>query len=432
MNRGGGSMSQMGSEAVAERRAAEALRNGVPNGDAVRALGSNQTMAETAFRQRLDAMSDALAADDQVPGLLISGGFGTGKSHLLEYLEHVASVANLVTSRVVISKETPLYDPAKLFRAAVESARVPGRGGMAIAEIAVSLRQDTRAYADLYVWANLADSQVAAIFPATLLLHERLNNDPELVEQIRSFWAGDRLPVKFVRDGLRQIGEAAAFPLKAVRARELTEQRWAFVTRLILGAGYAGWALFIDEVELVGRYSLLQRAKSYAELARWMGKVEGLRLPGLLTVAAVTDDFAAAVLEEKGDRDYVGPRLRDKGTDEYLAIAARAEAGMRLIERESLRLEPPTDERLRTTYDRLRSIHGSAYGWEPPDIAWADRSLTRPIRSYVRRWINEWDLLRLYPGETVETEEVELRPTYQEDQSLEEPESPPNDMGVVG
>jgi threonine synthase len=119
------------------------------------------------------------------------------------------------------------------------------------------------------------------------MLHERLNNDPELAEQIRNFWAGDPLPIARVRQGLRQIGESAAFSLKAVKIKDLTEQRFAFVARLIQGAGYRGWVLLIDEVELVGRYSLVQRGRSYAELARWLGRIEGLQTPGITTVAAV-------------------------------------------------------------------------------------------------------------------------------------------------
>jgi hypothetical protein len=332
----------------------------------------------------------------------------------------MALAQNFVASRVVISKETPLYDPAKVFRAAVEAAHVPRRNGMAVHEIALSLRQDSKAYAELYRWANDSDAGIAAIFPATLLLHERLSGDPELVESIRNFWSGDPLPIARVRDGLRQIGEAAAFSLRATKAREITEQRFAFVSRLIQGAGYRGWALLIDEVELMGRYSLLQRGRSYAELARWLGRIEGLQVPGLATVAAVTDDFAAKVLYEKGDRDYVAPKLRDRGTAEFLGLAARAEAGMRIIERDALVLLPPSRDTLSLTYEQLRGIHSRAHEWDPPEVPAAELALTRTMRSHVRRWINEWDLKRLYPGAAVSTEERELRPTYEEDEALED------------
>ena len=313
-------------ERTMNRRAIEALRNGVPNGDAVRALGCDQPHVESRFRDQLEQMEASLEREEQVAGLLVAGGFGTGKSHVLEYLEHMALAENFVTSHIVISKETPLHDPSKVFRAAVESAQVPGRSGMAVHEIALRLRQDTPRYAALYLWANGETSGVSPIFPATLLLHERLSNDPELTEEVRNFWAGDNLPVRKVRDGLRQIGELAAFSIRAVKARDLALQRFSFVARLIRGAGYRGWVLLIDEVELVGRYSLLQRGRSYGELAHWMGRIEDLQHPGLTSVAAMTDDFDLAILQQKGDRDYVGARFRDRGTDEFMTLAARAEA----------------------------------------------------------------------------------------------------------
>ncbi|MCY7419076.1 MAG: ATP-binding protein [Chloroflexi bacterium] len=413
---------------VTGRRAIEALRNGVPNADAVRVLGTHQPTVEARFEELLDLVTDA-GQPPEVPvrGLLLSGDFGSGKSHVLEYLEHHADARGFVTSRVVISKETPLYDPARLFRAAVESASVPGRHGVAIQEIALSLRQDSHTYADFYLWANRPESELAPIFPATLLLHERLNNDPELVERIRNFWAGDSLPVAVVRQALRQIGEAAAFSLKAVPTRQLTEQRFRFFAGLIRAAGYAGWMLLIDEVELIGRYSLLQRSRSYAQLARWLGRVDGAGIPGLAAVAAITDDFALNVLEERHDRDYVGTRLRDRGTDEDLITAARAEAGMRLIATDAIKLAPPSNETLRETYERLQAVHATAYTWEPPDIEIGEVALTRRMRSHVRRWINEWDLMRLYPGAVLATEEQRFTMSYGEDPAIETDDVMPED-----
>jgi hypothetical protein len=44
------------------------------------------------------------------------------------------------------------------------------------------------------------------------------------------------------------------------------------------------------------------------------------------------------------------------------------------------------------------------------------------MRSYIRRWVNEWDLRRLYPGaEICTSEELEIGPTYEQDENLEQP-----------
>ena len=409
-----------GSQDVGFRRAIEALRNGVPNADAVRVLGSNQESVEQLFLERLAAVEDAARVGRQIEGLLVKGGFGTGKSHLLKYLQVKAISENFVCSHIVISKETPMFNPAKVYRAAIEAARGPRLSGQAIKEIALGLRQDTQPYAELYKWASGADSGVHQLFPATLILHERLRNDPELVEKITNFWSGDSLKIADVKHGLRQIRAAATFDLKGKVPASLALERFSFAARLILGAGYKGWVLLIDEVELVGRFNVVERGKSYAELARWLGKSERTNYQGILAVAAITDDFDLAVLQGKGDRDSIGPRLRSKGTEEFNMLASEAETGMRIIEREALTLAPPGDSVLDQTYRKLKDIHARAYDWEPPDVESGNKDSKRAMRSWVRRWINEWDLRRLYPEASVNTEEQVLKPTYEEDRDLKE------------
>ncbi len=402
------------------RRALEALRNGVPNRDAVSVLGSSQSEAESAFSRRLSSVESSAKQGEQVSGLLIAGGFGAGKSHLLDYFEHLAISKNFVCSRVTIGKETPLFDPAKLYSAAIDGARVPGASGEAIREMAPRLQPGSRSYGAFSEWVGGAKSGLSDRFTATLALYENFSHDPEAAGRIADFWSGDPLPVSWIRQGLKQIHRAGSYSLKPVKARDLALQRFQFAARLIAAAGYSGWVLLADEVELVGRYSVLQRGKSYAELARLMGRVEGHPCPGLMTVAAITDDFSLAVLHNKCDREAMGTKLRAKETDEYNAIASRAETGMRLIEREALTLQAPSEATLKHTYRRLKEIHGKAYGWDPPELPVAVTATTRRMRSYVRRWVNEWDLRRLYPGaELSMEEEAEFTLSYAQDAGLE-------------
>ena len=83
------------------------------------------------------------------------------------------------------------------------------------------------------------------------------------------FWSGDRLAVAEVRRHAKWAGMGRP-ALAAVAARELARQRFRFLARLFVAAGWAGWLVLFDEVELIGRYTLLQRGRSYAELAGWL------------------------------------------------------------------------------------------------------------------------------------------------------------------
>lgn len=387
----------MSADVVQRRRALEALRAGVPNRDAVAALGSSQTGVEDRFTQLLDRVASATGGDP-AGGMLVGGGFGSGKSHVLEHLAHRALDANFVVSKVVVSKETVLHDPAKVFRAAIDDARVPGKRGSAMEEIAVGLRTDSAAYADLYRWVHSDDAPVDSRFAASLFLYEYARGDAEFADRIVRFWAGEPMPVADLRRRLKEAGAAATYKLGAAKERDLAVQRFRYVPRLMLAAGYRGWVLLLDEVELIGRYSLLQRAKSYAEVARWVrGDREDPAAP-LCAVLTIVDDFEAQVLVAKNDVELVPKKLRLKGTAEADLLAGLAEAGMRVIERDQVQLQPPDRDELDHTYAKLKQIHAQAYGWDPPDVEGLERLPSNRMRQYVRAWINAWDLCRADPS----------------------------------
>ena len=405
---------------LTSRRALEALRNGVPNREAVKILGCNQPEAEGRFEDMLIQAADRDNVPDGALGMLISGDFGSGKSHLLTHLEQQALSQGFVCSKVAISKETPLYDLGKVFKSAVDNGRMPNRAGRLIEELGQALKPHSPEYADFFKWANDTESNgLSQMFPASLLVHE-LSRDLELNSEIEYFWAGDRIKVSRVKDGLRQIGQFQSYSFRAPKAAELPPQRLRFVIEVIKAAGYKGWVVLLDEIELVGSYSLLQRGRSYAELARWLGEAVDEPYSGLATVGTVTDDFASAIISPDGnkkDRDYVAPKLEAR----YANIVARAETGMRLLEREVIPLKQPTDTEVRETAEKLRQIYSTAYDWDPPALQVEARGAgyQNRMRYKVRASINEWDLLRLYPDYSPETEGDEFRHTYEENADLE-------------
>ena len=418
----GRSPHQLPIDPLPARRAIEALRAGVPNRDAVRLLSSQQPQAEARFRRQLAALAEDAAEGRPTAGLLVAGDFGSGKSHLLEEMAHLALDEHLVCSRVVISKETPLYDLGRVARAAVDTLVVPGTRGPGLPELADRLDTDGPEYAALEHWASRPDVGLSSRFAATLFLYQQVK-DPEIRDRIVSIWAGDPLNVSQVRSWLRDLGERTTYRLESVPARDLVVQRLLFLARLILAAGYAGWVVLFDEVELIGRYSFKQRARSYAELARWGGKLKTGSLPGVAATFAITADFDAAVLQDRGDLEAVPGKLRASGVDADATLARHAEQGMRMIAREPLRVRGPDRAMLERTRAEVRGLHATAFGWDPPDLGAGELLSTTRIRQYVRRWINQWDLARLYPDYTPATVIADLAVDYSEHPELETSEA---------
>lgn len=250
---------------------------------------------------------------------------------------------------------------------------------------------------------------------ASVQIDER-SNDPELKQQIVDWWSGDKLSVAQVRTGLRSIG-ASDKNIKAVKVSDLTPTRFEFAARLARAKGFAGWVLLLDEVELIARFSLLQRARAYAELARWVGVVAGQNIPGITTVAAITDDYATAILTEKNDRRVAPDRLHQKGDAASTKQAGLAKLGINLIDKQAVQLQAPSDDTLAISHEQLRRIYASAYGFVPPGgVPALGTGPLLPMRSHVRRWITNWDLQRLYgAGEHTLIEEEPIQQDYRED-----------------
>jgi len=409
----------MTSQKIEYRRAIEALRSGVPNRDAVRSLGCEQPSIEQKFRAQLQAAKEGSVEEIQAPGLLIGGSFGEGKSHLLEYLQHIAIEENFVCSKVVISKETPLHDPVKLYRYAIETAMVPCKRGSALPEIASRLDPANEAYIKLDTWLHSPNSKLNSRFPATLFLYSRMGNNMELRDRIISFWSGDPMGTGEIKKYLRECGEKATYKIEKVNLRDLAIQRFQFTPRLMAAAGYSGWVLLIDEIEMIGRYTFRQRAKSYAELARWMGKLEGANFPGITAICAINNDFENVILEGKEDMERVPGKLRDRASESDLLLASQAERGMRIIQRERIPLKAADDTVVERTRNKIRSVYASAYDWEPPTVSSINGLVSTRMREYVKGWITEWDLKRLDPKGHVEIEITEMKQDYTEDPNLQ-------------
>jgi len=314
-------------------RAIEALRARVPNRDAVQALGSSQPVVEERFKQLLATVQEGFPQRIGAEGMLFVGDFGSGKSHLMQYLQDVAMENNFVCSKVVVSKETPLYDPAKMYRAAVQSAKAPECAGRILSVVSKKLDFDSVEYEQFDQWLTGHETNLNPYFAASVLIFQQCKGGryPEISDRILRFWGGARVPEREMRVWLEELGEEGTYKLEKASDRDLIWERYQFIPNLMLAGGYAGWIILVDEVELIGRYSLMQRAKSYGVMTRLLGIPEESSIPGLGTVFALTSAYQSEVMDERQDEQIISAKLRSSGEDEELILASQAELAMQKI-----------------------------------------------------------------------------------------------------
>jgi hypothetical protein len=406
------------------RIAIEALRAGVPNRAAIRQMGTEQTGIEHAFESALAAAWPD-AGPSRAAGIGMAGGFGAGKSHLLGYLAEVARQQGFVVSRVVVSKETPLSQAALVLAAALRDAALPNRPDDPVAACIAVLRERPEALDALETEVRDPASGLAPIFAACLFLVRRGSTTPDTLRRIARLWSGAKVSAPAIRKALAAAGAARMFALRPVAVAEATEQLIRFMPLLFRAAGYAGWCILLDEVELIGRYTPLQRALSYAWLGAFLGLNGKRRFPGVVTAYAITDDFVAAVISARQDAEKLPNRLalKGRGPDAELALSA-----IRHIERTVLqhRLLPPTLDDLSACHDKVLRLYRTAYDWPAPPLPPPERTSSRTMRQYIKGWVTQWDMLRLDRGDVVLLDDT-IASNYTEDETLAEPPAPDDD-----
>jgi len=393
------------------RRAVEAFRSGVPSTTAITSLDSLQPDVDSRFSDLCSELRQLPGSGRPAKGLLIGGGFGTGKTHLLAHLRAQAARSGFVTSAVTISKEVPLHDPVRVGKAVLAGATLDGAPRDVVERLADQVDVRDARWSDLTSHVRRLDSR----FGASVALYGHPRTPDEINEHVIRFWAGEPLHLPTIRRALKRIDQADNYPFERVTDRDLWAQRIGFAARLARAAGHPGWVVTLDEAELIGRYPTRQRLRSYAELGRWLRRRPADPTAPLAAVAAITDDYQAAILDHKGDHNLPSRlpyRLEEPNT------ASAAALGIKLIERDLLPLRPATTRSLNTIRAQLHALHGAAYHWTPPLAPGLPPRSTNQLRHHIRAWINQWDMYRHQPTFQPDTRLQPLPANWDEDPAL--------------
>lgn len=403
------------------RRAIEGLRSGVPNAPAVDALGIEQPGIMRAFEQRLEALirHDGVP----IPGFVIEGDFGTGKSHILRYLEQASLKRKIATSSVTISKETPLGDLSAVFRNAILSLTYPDeRIGGTLGAIFERLDTNSERYVDFYKTICSDGSGLDSLFQASVLLYDSYSGNPEIVEQLVLFWDGGPPQVPLWRALLKDV--EAAPRIRSVALSDLAMQRFRFAALALRAANFAGWLLTIDEMELIAKLSLPARTKAYVATDRLFSFRTGSDNRGLtdtIVVGAITTDLIGELLNTRDERTYLPRQAR---INEETASAALS--GLDSLASSNWRHMIRNDVELSETWCVLRALYHAAYKSEITDPSvlgeYNDDMARRNMRQNIRSWIWSWDLARLDPTYSSNIVADEVSYDLTEDEDIDVPE----------
>jgi hypothetical protein len=90
----------------------EALRSGVPS----RAVGAYFSEARPGMMKKIEGRMEAVRAGGPSDGMIFTGHYGEGKTHLLNTVFSVATQNNMAVSYVALGKETPMSNLPVLYQ----------------------------------------------------------------------------------------------------------------------------------------------------------------------------------------------------------------------------------------------------------------------------------------------------------------------------
>ena len=391
-------------------RVIEALRSGVPS----RAAGEYFSEARPAMMQKIQSRLEQVHESGHSDGMIFTGRYGEGKTHLLGTVFGMAFAHNMVVSYVSLGKETPVDKPYLLFPKLIANTYLPGAAQPGFRQKLEDLTQGSSISGELLAYAakELETDKLYFLLKAFLGTQEEEERYAFLADLEGDFTTG-----QVIKRSYRRItGTAAKFNQNFSKTKHGFDYFY-FTSHLFKTLGYGGWVLLFDEAELLGGMGKKTRAKSYVQLQRFLKPSP--KLEGVFSLFAFSSSYAEDVIDAKKEFENAEAVF---GEDRESLTAAKSVLNGILNAPE---LMPLTREETLQVLLSIQDFHGRAYGWKPEVSADTIYQVTESggylLRTRIRSAIEFFDQLYQY-GEAGKTKVTKLgKETYDEDDTPELP-----------
>ena len=391
-------------------RVIEALRSGVPS----RAAGEYFSEARPAMMQKIQSKLEQVHESGHSDGMIFTGRYGEGKTHLLGTVFGMAFAHNMVVSYVSLGKETPVDKPYLLFPKLIANTYLPGAAQPGFRQKLEDLTQGSSISGELLAYAakELETDKLYFLLKAFLGTQEEEERYAFLSDLEGDFTTGQVIK----RSYRRIMGTAAKFNQNFSKTKHGFDYFY-FTSHLFKTLGYGGWVLLFDEAELLGGMGKKTRAKSYVQLQRFLKPSP--KLEGVFSLFAFSSSYAEDVIDAKKEFENAEAVF---GEDKESLTAAKLVLNGILNAPE---LMPLTREETLQVLLSIQDFHGRAYGWKPEVSADTIYQVTESggylLRTRIRSAIEFFDQLYQY-GEAGKTKVTKLgKETYDEDDTPELP-----------
>ena len=332
------------------RHMIEALRSGIPS----REVGEYFSESRPGMRAKIAAKLAAARENNRSGGMIFTGRYGEGKTHMLHTAFNMAEEANMVVSMVSLGKETPLDKPWELYRRLIANTWLPGAGQPGFREKIEEMTSGSSLASELLAYAA-AELETNKLY---FLLQALLKTEEE--EERAAFMAdleGDFAPNPLIKRSYRRIARTPARFSENFTKTKHWQDYYFFMSHFFRLLGYDGWVILMDEAELIGRMGKKTRGKCYLRMQDFLKPDP--RLEKTVTLLAFSASYEEDVIQKRKEFQTVR-ELYGEDSEEEKAAAATLNAILTAPELGALSRE----EVIRVLGD-IEQFHALAYEWQP-------------------------------------------------------------------
>lgn len=332
-----------------QRVIVESFRSGVPS----RRVASRFPMGRERMLQEVEDQIGNLKGKGS-KAFFVKANYGEGKTHLLYAIWDMALREECVVSMTTLSKETPFDKLHRVYPKLIAGTYLPGSSQPGIEQLVADIRSGSREAEEILGFAE------QSLHPKIAIVLRNYIEGPttDALYPLYQDLAGDFIKTQSLKAIHRLNFQETANP-----GRFTLNDTWDYfllVDALVRIRGYRGWIILFDEAELIGKLGIGGRARSYANISRFMSREGGLE--NTLSVFTVATSFYPDLLDRLNDSVKAPEWLRAR---ELHDDADRADAVLdALVAAEGL--PPLTEEHLVRVMEQIVQAHAEAYGWEPP------------------------------------------------------------------
>lgn len=329
------------------RHIVEALRSGIPS----RAVGQYFSEARPRIMKEISDRLDAVCDQGRSGGMVISGKYGEGKTHLLNTVFNLAHSNNMVVSYLSLSKETPMDKLYLIYQKVLQNTYLPKRRqpGFMYELEKISANSPIANEMLLYAAKQLETDKLYYLFRSYLNTED---SDEKFL--LQSDLEGDFIANAPLKKIYRRIfGQPVKYNVNFTKTKHCRDY-FSFMSYLFTQMGYHGWVILLDETELIGRLGKKARLNAYRNMADFLLSD---RCPErTFSLFALSSSYVEDVIEGKHEYENL-EAVYPEEPEPARTILNLLEGAPQLL--------PLTKEEIHEVLRKIQEFHGRAYNWTP-------------------------------------------------------------------